>query len=266
MNQKSEYRSIIKKEFEKRRLKEPSYSLRSYAHDLEVSASMLSEVLNFKKNLARKTAVKISAALKLSKNESKLFLMSVDLDSPSSIQSRDVILDQIANHTLRGKVLNIKNDEFEYISDYRHLVLLALLSVESFKNDLSWIANKIGIFQHEASSLLKRLIKLDIIRQKQDKIEINYNYVQTDVSTTATRTFHQATLKYTLNSIDTIPTHERDLYSSMFAIDQNDFESIQKDIRLFHDEMYKKYSQKKSANRVYSIQNQLIPYTSRNKA
>ena len=139
------------------------------------------------------------------------------------------------------------------------------LSVENFKNDLSWIANKIGIFQHEASSLIKRLIKLDIVRKKQDKVEINYNYVQTDVSTTATRAFHQATLKYTLNSIEAIPTHERDLYTSMFAIDQTDFDSIQKDIREFHEQMYKKYAQKKTANRVYAIQNQLMPYTSRNK-
>lgn len=266
MEPQTEYRSTIKAEFEKRRIKMPSYSLRAYARDLGVSTSMLSEVLNFKKNLTRKTAVKISAALKLSGNIERLFLMSVDLDSPSATQSREVILDQIANHTLRGKVLNIKNEEFEYIADYRHLVLLALVSIESFKNDLSWIANKLGVFQHEASSLLKRLFKLDVLRQKKGKIEINYNYIQTDVSTSASRAFHTATLKHTLNSVEAIPTNERDLYTSMFAIDQADFEAMQKDIRIFHDQMYKKYAQKKSANRVYAIQNQLIPYTTRSRS
>jgi uncharacterized protein (TIGR02147 family) len=266
MNVCADYRQTIKTVYAQRREKNPSYSLRSFARDLSVSTSMLSEVLNYKKNLTRKTAVKINESLKLSKNEAKLFLLSVDLDSPGIDQSREVIQKEIDDFSKYGDPVSLNDDDFSYISDYRHLVFLALMGIQGFRSNLSWIAGKLGIFQHQVNTLVSRLRKLKIISLN-DKNEFQYenNFVfSTDgKSSLAIRTFHKSTLQHTIQMIDMAPVHERDLCTSIFAIDQNDFTEMQSEIRDFQKKMYLKYSGKKTADRVYSIQNQLIPYTSR---
>ncbi len=268
MDQIADYRSILKVAFTARKERNPSYSLRSFARDLSVSASMLSEVLSKKKSLSRKTAVKMKPGLNLSKNDEKLFMLSVDLDHPAAGSSRENIQNEIDQQACFGRTLSLSEERFAFIANPKYLVLLSLIGLKSFQNNLSWIAGKLGIFQHEVNQLLTGLKKLKVIEDSgRASLKINHEYLFSPDgnSVQAIRGFHRSSLNFAVEAMEKVPVAERDFYTSIFAIDQNDLGDFQREVREFHQQMYAKYAQKVTADRVYALQNQMIPYTPRIK-
>ena len=67
----------IKAAFDDRRQRNPSYSLRSFARDLELSPSALSALLNGKKGISKQKALIVSQKIGLSRSEGMVFLLSV---------------------------------------------------------------------------------------------------------------------------------------------------------------------------------------------
>lgn len=265
-NLSSDYRETLKKVFLSRREKNPAYSLRSYARDLSVSPSMLSEVLSHKKKLTRKSATKIKDVLRLSKTDAELFLLSVDLEQSSPFQTSETVQTEITQRTSTGRTLNLSDDRFTYISDYRHLVMIALFGVKSFKYNLTWIANSLGVFQFQATKIFKRLQKLGVVQMNaKNEPELKKDFILSPdgIPSEAVRSFHRSTLQQAITAIEGVPFQDRSYYSTFFAIDQNDLPAIQDEVREFHRHLYSKYAQKETADRVYGVQNQLIPYSSR---
>lgn len=269
MREATDYREILNAAFQARKDRNSAYSMRSFARDLSLSPSMLSEVLSCKKNLTRKSAEKIAIALNLSQHEATLFLLSVDLENPRAGTPAESTRDKMQLHNCYGKTIDMKAERLAFIADPRHLVLMSMIELGAFTNSLSWVAKQLGIFQHEANRLFKTLRNLKIIRSTPgNKVELEHNYLFCSEANNAeaVRNFHRATLATAVDALVTVPLNERDYYTSIFAFDQNDFGAIQNDIREFHKALYAKYSEKATADRVYAVQNQFIPQTPRIKS
>lgn len=263
------YRDTLKSAFDARRKKNPAYSLRSFASDLEVGASTLSEVLNHKKNLARKTGVKILKSLSLNRHERDLFLLSIDHENPSVAHSRKDIEGKIESYVSSSSAHVNQDSQQDLISDPLYATLLALMTVENFRYSLPWISNLLGIFQHETTRLFKRLHDIGSIRLNgEENPQILRNFILSPDGATfeSIKAYHHNTLRRASVALDNVPRTERDFCSTILAIDPDDFENIQEDIRAFHRTLFKKYGSRKKAKRVYSLQNQFIPMTSRNES
>lgn len=76
-NKNIEYREILSREFQKRRERNANYSLRSFARDLDLAPSRLSEILNYKQGLSQEKAKEVCQALPISNYEKEVFLLSV---------------------------------------------------------------------------------------------------------------------------------------------------------------------------------------------
>src|SRR3954470_9427897 len=70
----------LRKELERRKQKNPRYSLRAFASNLDLDASALSRILNGKQEIALSLCVRLVRKLKLSDEELSLFLASVAED------------------------------------------------------------------------------------------------------------------------------------------------------------------------------------------
>lgn len=69
---------ILKNELTQRISRNPNYSLRAFARDLELSPSFLSEVINSRKRLSHRTATKIGQRLAFTEHELSRFLSCVE--------------------------------------------------------------------------------------------------------------------------------------------------------------------------------------------
>lgn len=68
-----DYRDIIKNKYEKRCSVDTSYSLRSFSHDIGITAPRLSNILNGKQGLSYEYAKKIGTNLGLKATELEYF-------------------------------------------------------------------------------------------------------------------------------------------------------------------------------------------------
>ncbi|MGZ3772574.1 MAG: hypothetical protein ACXVCY_16355 [Pseudobdellovibrionaceae bacterium] len=82
------YRHYLQSEFEKRRVRNPNYSLRAYARDLQTSPSRLSEALNSKRGISSKLAQQMIVGLELEGIDAEIFLFSVEAEHSRSEKQR----------------------------------------------------------------------------------------------------------------------------------------------------------------------------------
>lgn len=69
----SDYRSFLKQELDRRKEKNPFYSLRAFARDLEMSPQMVSQLLRGKRHLSVISVSKVADKLKYTQEEKRDF-------------------------------------------------------------------------------------------------------------------------------------------------------------------------------------------------
>lgn len=111
------YREILKNEFEKRKQRNPLYSLRAFARLIDLSSPRLSDILNKKKGLSKEKALQIAKRLDLVGKESEYFVLLVESEHQRKKKLReeatkklDTFFDQ--QFTLKFH-LTIKNDQVD---------------------------------------------------------------------------------------------------------------------------------------------------------
>lgn len=92
------YRDFMLRELERRQRKNPSYSLRAFARDLEVPSSRLSEILNRKMGLSETRAVALADKLNLSSSEREFFI-----DLALAEHARSAVIKEMAQRRVQTR-------------------------------------------------------------------------------------------------------------------------------------------------------------------
>src|SRR5437763_1672981 len=116
--------SILQREYSIRRVRNPHYSIRSFARKLGIGSGPLSELLCGKRPLTKKMSARIA------KN---LVLESEPEFNPLSA------------------------DAFSAIADWHYYALLSLMQTDDFVSSPRWIANRLGIPANEVRLAISRL-------------------------------------------------------------------------------------------------------------
>lgn len=101
------YISILKTAFELRQKRNPRYSLRKYAKDLQLTPMHLSYILRGQRGLSRKKAESIAQFLRLSYSDRITFLRIVSALSARAFKERN-----LAQLGLRNEMICFRNKSF----------------------------------------------------------------------------------------------------------------------------------------------------------
>lgn len=96
------YVVILKRGYELRKARNPRYSLRKYAKDLELTPMHLSYILRGQRGLSRKKAEVISKVLRLSYADRKKFIWIVSALSARAFRERNLAQLGLRNSLLSG--------------------------------------------------------------------------------------------------------------------------------------------------------------------
>ncbi|MCX6116956.1 MAG: DUF4423 domain-containing protein [Proteobacteria bacterium] len=127
----------------------PSYSLRSFAKQIGMSHSAVSEILSGKRRLSYKKMIQIALRLGLSESQIK------DFEQKSPIE-------------MRRNTTQIDLDQFAMISGSIPFALLSLMETETFCSDISWMAKRLGVSKRVIVDSLKRLERLEMVGRDAD--------------------------------------------------------------------------------------------------
>lgn len=162
----TDYRDYILREFERRQKKNPSYSLRAFARDLEIPCSRLSEILNRKRGLSQRRAPSLADKLYLSPSEKEYF---IDLALCEHARSGLVKNMAIKRINARKMVTNQYDENvFSVISDWYHHVVMEYLQLPNSDQSIEAISKQFGIQPGEIERALERLEKVNLIKKQQD--------------------------------------------------------------------------------------------------
>lgn len=166
MFQHMNYRNWLNKILEEKRRKNSKYSLRAFARDLGVQASMLSEVLSEKRRLTNEKAKLIAKSICESEIEENYFVNLVRLSDGKSSGERSSARRLIdAYYTSITGIEQLNSDNAQLFSDWKTVLLIQLLKIDSPKLSESEISDALEIDNAELIKKLNVLRNLGLLNE-----------------------------------------------------------------------------------------------------
>ncbi len=214
------YRDFLKSTLAEKCSNNRAYSLRAFAGHINISPSMLSDVLKGKRHLSADMALKIADCLDLKIKEKDYFYNLVLLESAKSFELKEVVEKKINKLRPKKNITDLSLDIFRVISDPAHVTILEMAGISNIKLNTQLAARAIGISEIEAIVIIERLERIGLIEKR---IDGNYKKVHEELvaksekPNVALRAFHKKMLEKAISSLETQANDEKFVGSETFA-------------------------------------------------
>jgi uncharacterized protein (TIGR02147 family) len=252
-------------EFSRRKLRNKSYSLRAFARDLKMSPSRLSEVINGQEGISESTVDTIAKCVTTKVREQNFLKDLVLSEHSRNAQVRSEAKKRIALIRKAESFRKLKEDQFKVISDWYHGAIMELTQLESFKPDVEWVADFLGITRSQVEAAVQRLETLGLLERRRDgqwvpKPEA-YEFVS-DLPSHAITKFHMQILGMHVDSLREDPPDLRGLFSMILAIPRGRLPEFKDDMQKFITQFWQKI-ETEPKDELYSLSLQLCPVRNR---
>lgn len=244
------------------RIRNPAYSLRSFARLLRISPAALSEILNGKRRVSKKLAVRLLDRVNPNPVELNKILRSFEAtpqsaESTASTEKRA----QKAPGTKPASYQQLSMDHFNVVADWYHFAILSLAETEDFVGEAAWISQRLGLRKRVTETALKRLERLGLlIRDPAGHLQATGAQFSSpdEIASRALRRSHAQHLDLALHSLEAHEIKVRDFTGITMAIDPEKLPEAKNRIRAFRDELCS-YLESGSKKEVYRMNIQLMP-------
>lgn len=246
----------LKNLYEKRKQKNPRFSLRAFAKLLDIPSGRLSEYLSNKRLITVEIANQMAQRLKLSPEEEAEFIQRVK----EQLELRDQLAKAERELQRPPEFEFLSKEKFKIISEWYHYAILSLLEVKGFKTDIRWIAEQLGIGEELAQAGVERLTNLKIIEKSENGWKLNVDNLRTtdDVPSEALQSYHKQILERNILALQTVPVEDRDISNISLAIDKSKLPFAKNMIKNFRRRMMKLLEAGEQTE-VYNLSIQLVP-------
>ncbi len=241
----TKFSEIIFNKYNERKAKNPHYSLRSFARDLEISPGNLSDILNNKLKISLTKAQSVAHHLNLIDDEKKFFLSLIEFNNIG--KKKQYLYD--TNYT------TLSDEIFSIFSNWYYFAIVELVRVEGFKNDLHWISKRLGINPNEASEALIILKKVGLLKEVDDTLIQTYDFfaLPSGRPMDEAKALHKQTLARAVIALDEQSVEERDFSSGFLRVRSNDLPLIQQKIKEFKRNLMSELEAGDNHNSVYNF-------------
>ena len=266
MNTVMDFKTILKRELEQRIGRNPRYSMRAFAKDLNLAPALLSDVLNGNRGLSVHSAGKIAKRLGMSASETKIFCDLVESKHARSKLGKQLALQRLEGVTLQGRVLKfltLDQTKFNILADWYHLAILELLRTLQCEHSAAWIAKRLEISKVQAESALERMQELGLVIVENGRyIPTAENFKTPDgMASNALKLHHEQFLKKANEALFTQSVEERDFRGLTIKCKKSDVNMVRDKLKKFLVELDIVLSADPSANEVYQLSTQFFCLT-----
>lgn len=211
------YILCLKEVFSERKKRNPAYSLRAFAKQLDISASTLSQILSEHTVPSTELADKIVAKLALSSRKRQLFMASF----AGKLELRKTNSNNIDTET---KFDRIQNDLFSIVADVIHMAILELTLTEDFNPSPRSIAKQLNATEHDVRQAIERLIRLNLLVKEGGLLKrtsTNLTTADKNLTTIALRQQQKQVRLKAIEALENLPPEKRRMSSVTLAIDES---------------------------------------------
>lgn len=239
--QRLKFRLWLQNQFSDRCQKNARYSLRAFAGFLGLDASTVSQFLAGKRAPSHKAMISICE--KLSATPKDLRILGVNKEAS------------------KEEFYQLTVDTFAVMSDWYHYAILELTYVTGFKPEAKWVAQQLGISQLETKGALERLIRLNLLTEKNKSFKKTHETItnHTGINTSVARkNLQKQVISKALTAVDEVPQEEKDISSITMAINPKNIDQAREMIKNFRRELCTLLEEGEQS-RVYNLGIQLYP-------
>ena len=235
---------ILSEKFLDLKNKNQQLSHRYFAKKIGLSSGALSEILQGKRKISLKLAQKIADRLCLNPKEKAHFLgLNEEQIEPQGLDYTD-----------------LKNDQFQMISDWHHFAILNLVKSDYCVHKADWFARQLNLPLKTVTEALRRLLRLELLKIKGNKFVRTASRLTTSdgIRNLSIIKSNTADLQMIQSQINVIDVQQRDLTSITLLIDEEKMKDYKKWIRGIQDKFANKFQTTKSKT-VFRLSIALFP-------
>jgi uncharacterized protein (TIGR02147 family) len=249
--------SLLRERLRAATRRNPRFSLRSFAQQLGIDHSTLSQVLRNKRNLSLRALKSIAQRLGLSEDATRAYAQSKK--KPNSKNPPQDI-----------RNLQFDLDTFQLLSVWYHSAILELIQIKDFKPDSRWIAHALGITVEDVNITLQRLLRLGLLemsaRNRWTDKSGDAEFQTAALSEVARNRMNHEIHELAIDSIKRAPTHHRVHRQMIIALDSAKLTRLATLADNFLHDVRSLVSESNSKDDVYQLEISFFPMTTLNNS
>ncbi len=266
----SDYRQFIRDYYERHKTANPSFSYRYLSQKAGInSAPFYKFIIEGKRNLTKATILKTCIALKLNDREAEYFENLVFFNQAKTVAEKNHFFARLVEKQRHRSVAKIREDQFEYFSEWYHCIVRELACMVDFKDDYAKLAKCLhpAIAPREAAQSVKMLLNLGFLKK------VNGRYHQTEqlLATGYGLASHQiinfqiAMLRKAIEAFDRCKQNERLTSATTLAVSQATYVKVVEKLRTTRAELLELARCDVDPQSVYELTVNLFPMTATGK-
>jgi uncharacterized protein (TIGR02147 family) len=264
------YREYLKAYYDEQKATKKAFSYRSFSKLADINtSSFLFYVIQGKKNLTKNSIMKISNAIKHSRDEAEYFENLVFFNQADTINEKTFYYSRLIEIRRPIDIETIEIDRYEYYSKWYHSVIREIVTFFDFKKDYQKLAKFLvpAITEREAKESVMLLEKLGFIEiDKQSLYHQTSNLIITKPGPAQLfiiQKFQIEMLKLAMNAYDTLAVSERMSIATTVSISEKTFELIKMRTKEFQREVMELARIDNEQSRAYQVSINLFPISRR---
>ena len=266
----SDYRKFIKDYQQTKSALSSAFSYRYFAQKAGInSSSFYPQIVKGKRNLTKNTIIKTCIAFNLNDREAEYFENLVFFNQAKTIKDKNYYFEKLIEKQKLRNVKKIKEEQYEYFSEWYHCIIREIVTYDDFKEDYSIIANFLNpsITAKQAKDSVKLLLRLGFLKKVDDK------YIQTEsLLTSESNTdfkvhqimnFQIKMLKMAMESYDRWKPEKRLTSATTFSISEKSFSQFVGILRDCRSRLMKLTLVDENPEQVYMLSMNLFPMTNK---
>lgn len=246
-------------EYELRRARRPSYSMRAFARDLNLSPSSLNDFMKSRVGMSVGRIEKIAQSLNWSDSRKEHFcdLILSKYDKDAGVRKASAMR---VRARLKGDAQSQSLDTFKSISEWYHLVILEVCEIRDFVTPAG-ISKDLQIPVITATKAVKRLIKLGLLQETDRGLKPadSTNYYNSETPFEAIRSFHSQVLGLAQKSLEVQAQQDRESQSLVFSMDEKEASAMHAEIRKAVMNIVGRYADNSTKNSIQMLSLQVFP-------
>lgn len=253
------YRKILQKEIQIRKVRNPSYNLSSFAKLLSIPPSRLSEILRGKVGLSVAKAAKICEILKFGEKETEIFLDLICAEHSRNPRDKQEAIKRIEQHKV---FVQYNEDQFNFIADWYHHAIIELIGIDNNKTNLG-ISKALKLDIKTTNEALARLVNMNIIikEKKGYSISTANRKTSTDIPSDAIKKLNKQMLSKASVAIDEQSIENRDFSIVFFPFNKSQLKLAKEKLKKFRRELMEEFESSNENDAIYTMGIQFFELT-----
>ena len=263
-----DYRAYLRAYYEAAKRRPAGFSFRTFSKRAGLrSPNFFKLVIDGDRNLGKDTVGKFADALCLEGEAREFFADLVAFEQAADNTEKNRVFERIAASRRFRSARRIDGMFHDYLSHWYHPAIRELVARSDFHDDPKWIAEMLRprITPRQAAHSLELLLGLGLVVKNTEtgRYELREPTLTTEheVSALGAANFHKQMLERAMESIDTVPSAQRDLAALTVCVNPKVAVEVKRRIHQFREAMTELCDTGTDGSVVYQLNVQWFPLT-----